>query len=126
MTDAPPTASTPVPVPARDRSLDLSLRLLTAIVLMALVGSVGFLVFRIVVPDVYPDTGATARTVRPAPPKPAAGPPQRASDADQVLMAPGRVFRCEDQGGVSFSDRACPAEPDAAPAAPAAARPASP
>jgi hypothetical protein len=91
-----------------DRSFDLSLRLLTALVIVALVGSVGLLAYRWIAPSLSQGgTGPISTNTRHPPAAPTtavAGP----SQGDQVLMDPGRVFRCEDQGRVSFSDRACP------------------
>ena len=91
-----------------DRSFDLSLRLLTALVIVALVGSVGLLAYRWIAPSLSQGgSGPITTNARHPPTAPATavtGPAQ----GDQVLMDPGRVFRCEDQGRVSFSDRACP------------------
>jgi hypothetical protein len=92
-----------------DRSFDFSLRMLTVLVLVALAGSVGLLAYRWVAPqfaqfDSGPPTVTTARP-KLAPAKSTAGP----AHGDEVLMDPGHVFRCEEQGRVTFSDRACPA-----------------
>lgn len=105
---------------AGDRSLDQSLRLLTALVTVALVASVSLLLYRWIAPQLdQGDSGPVA--VRTAPPQPA---PKAARDeaprGDQVLMDPRHVFRCDDQGQVSFSDQACGS--GAAAAAAAAAR----
>ncbi len=106
--------------PAGDRSFEFSLRLLTVVVLLALVGSVSLLAYRIVSPR-FADAGAGAVAVTASRPKPApsaqsTGP----SKNEEVLMDPRQVFRCEEQGRVSFSDHACTEERRAAPAAPAA------
>jgi hypothetical protein len=90
-----------------DRSFDLSLRLLTTLVVIALTGSVSLLAYRFIAPRLSRgDSGPV--TAQPNPPMPppaesATGP----AKGDEVLMDPGRVFRCEDQGRVSFSDHAC-------------------
>jgi hypothetical protein len=99
-------AANPV-VDASDRSFDLSLRLLTALVVAALIGSIGLLAYRWLAPRFIMDGAGpiTAQTARPAAPKTPVD--SDASHRDQVLMDPGRVFRCEDQGRVSFSDEAC-------------------
>ncbi|SPE20042.1 hypothetical protein SBBP1_110084 [Burkholderiales bacterium] len=93
---------------AGDRSFDLSLRLLTVLVLIALAGSVSFLAYRLLAPRFSQNDNerVTTTTSRPpvAPATTVAGP----AHGDEVLMDPGRVFRCEEQGRVSFSDQACP------------------
>ena len=90
-----------------DRSFDFSLRLLTALVVIALAGSVSLLFYRWLAPSFSPSgAGTVARsTARPqsAPAATVVGPTRGA----EVLMDPGRVFRCEEQGRVSFSDQAC-------------------
>lgn len=102
---------------ADDRSFDLSLRLLTALILVTLAGSVSFLAYRWLAPRfTQADNGPVATKVAPPPDAPApavAGSTHR----DQVLMDPGRVFRCEEQGRVSFSDQACPSGPPSGAAA---------
>lgn len=102
------TAPLAVAGSAQDNSFDLSLRLLTALVVVALIGSVGLLTYRWIAPRLdRGDTGpVTTRLSRPPPPTVNAD--QGPVHGDQVLMDPGRVFRCEDQGRVSFSDQACP------------------
>jgi hypothetical protein len=129
--DAPSTDSTalsPVGLPQADSGFDLSLRLLTALVVVALAASVGLLVYRWVAPRLdQANTGPVrARASEPAPA--AASPEVGPRHGDEVLMDPGRVFRCEEQGRVTFSDQACvggsPAAPPAAPSrAPGAGAP---
>jgi hypothetical protein len=113
------------PAKPGDHSFELSLRLLTVVVLLALVGSASLLAYRLVSPRfAETDAGAvpvTAARPKPPPSKDNAGP----SKNEEVLMDPRQVFRCEDQGRVSFSDRACTDEhgPARAPApAPAPGR----
>ncbi len=115
MNDGPTTGENLAKNPAQgvaastgDRSFDLSLRLLTILVLIALTASVSLLGYRWLAPRFSHDDGGplNARSSRP-PPAPA-GDDRGPSAGDQVLMAPGRVFRCEEQGRVSFSDQACP------------------
>jgi len=102
---------------AGDRSFDLSLRLLTALVLVALAGSVSFLVYRWLAPHLsQTDSGPVATKISHPKDAPAAA-VDGATHGDQVLMDPGRVFRCEEQGRVSFSDQACPNGPAAGTAA---------
>jgi hypothetical protein len=115
-TSAPAEFESPAAPPAdggviaADRGFDLSLRLLTALVLVALAGSVGLLAYRWLAPQFsQQDRGAIAVSPKPAKPAPAvsnAGPAR----GDEVLMDPGHVFRCEEQGRITFSDRACPSE----------------
>jgi len=92
---------------AADRSFDLSLRLLTALVLAALAGSVSFLAYRWLAPRLsQTDSAAATMKIAPRPAAPVAS-EAGSTRGDQVLMDPGRVFRCEEQGRVSFSDQAC-------------------
>ncbi|HYA66375.1 MAG TPA: hypothetical protein VEE84_06785 [Burkholderiaceae bacterium] len=94
-----------------DRSFDLSLRLLTALVLVTLAGSVSFLAYRFLAPR-FSQIGSTSVTNKISqPPSAPAASVDTSSRGDQVLMDPGRVFRCEEQGRVSFSDQACPSAP---------------
>ncbi len=92
---------------ASDRSFDLSLRLLTALVTVALAASVSLLLYRWLAPRLaHYDTEPVATRASHA------APPPKTTDVnpthvDEVLMDPGRVFKCEDQGRVSFSDQAC-------------------
>jgi len=91
-----------------DRSFDLSLRLLTALVVIALGGSVSFLAYRWLGPRFSQiDSGTIATKIAPRPDAPTAT-VSGATHGDEVLMDPRRVFRCEEQGRVSFSDQACP------------------
>lgn len=92
---------------AADSSFDLSLRLLTALVMFALAGSVSLLAYRWIEQNRRSSEAvpAPASTTPPAPVAhaPEVGPTHR----DEVLMDPGRVFKCEEQGRVTFSDQAC-------------------
>jgi hypothetical protein len=108
LTTGPNTGpSTSPAVDASDRSFDLSLRLLTALVIAALIGSLSLLAYRWLAPRFISDGASPIATqsARPAVAKPPVD--ADASHRDQVLMDPGRVFRCEDQGRISFSDEAC-------------------
>jgi hypothetical protein len=109
-----------------DRSFDLSLRLLTILVAIALAGSISLLAYRWLAPRFLQDDAGpvAARTSepRPAPASDVAGP----AHGDEVLMDPGRVFRCEEQGRVSFSDHACTNSPAGGDAPPTHPRPSTP
>jgi hypothetical protein len=102
------TASPPPAMPAADTSFDLSLRLLTALVMVALAGSVSLLVYRWIAPRLEEGNSGPvpASTRHPAPA--ASAPDQAPPHRDEILMDPGRVFKCEEQGRVTFSDQACP------------------
>ncbi|HXY05753.1 MAG TPA: hypothetical protein VEI05_04345 [Burkholderiaceae bacterium] len=91
-----------------DRSFDLSLRLLTALVLAALAGSVSFLAYRWLAPRFSPTDSERVATKIAHPLDAPSAAVAGSTRGDQVLMDPGRVFRCEEQGRVSFSDQACP------------------
>jgi hypothetical protein len=101
------TADPSPPLAAADSGFDLSLRLLTYLVTVALAGSVGLLIYRWIAPHLDEgNAGPTpASASRPAPA--ATAPDQAPQHRDEVLMDPGRVFKCEEQGRVTFSDQAC-------------------
>jgi hypothetical protein len=120
----PPGAGSPPdpdagPAPAEgEKGFEFSLNLLTAVVLVALAASIVTLAYRIIAPRFSePDSGPVRVTVARPKPAPAAD-PKGPEKGDEVLMDPGHVFRCEEQGRVTFSDRACPsaAPPPAKPA----------
>jgi len=92
---------------AADASFDLSLRLLTALVMFALIGSVSLLAYRWIDQNRGDSGTAVARKVNAVPPPVARTHEQGPLHRDEVLMDPGRVFKCEDQGRVTFSDQAC-------------------
>jgi hypothetical protein len=92
---------------ASDRSFELSLRLLTVVVLVALLGSTMLLAYRLIAPRLSATAGDPIHVIASRPkPAPSASSTSPAT-GDQVLMDPGHVFRCEEQGRVSFSDQAC-------------------
>jgi hypothetical protein len=105
--DAGAVSTAASPDASGDSSFDLSLRLLTMVVVVALAGSISLLLYRWLGPR-FSTAGAgpiATKASRPAPEPKAKdlGP----AHVDQVLMDPGRVFKCEDHGKVSFSDEAC-------------------
>jgi len=91
-----------------DSSLDVSLRMLTVLVLFALAGSVSLLAYRWIAPGFSLTDSTRVTTQRIAPPPAPAEVAADPAKGDEVLMAPGHVFRCTEQGRVTFSDRACP------------------
>ncbi len=93
---------------AGDSSLDVSLRMLTVLVLFALAGSVSLLAYRWFAPGFSLTDSTRITTQRIAPPPAPAEIAPDPTKGDEVLMAPGHVFRCTEQGRVTFSDRACP------------------
>jgi hypothetical protein len=90
-----------------EANFDLTLRVLTILVIGGLVGSASLLVYLWVAPRfAQNDAGpVTITTAQPRPKSSAAAP--GAAHGDEVLMDPGHVFRCEEQGRVTFSDQAC-------------------
>jgi len=131
-TEDPVSASTPKPAPApgmnaADSSFDLSLRLLTALVMFALVGSVSLLAYRWIEQNRHDSEAVRVPASSSAPAPVARSPDQGPLHRDEVLMDPGRVFKCEEQGRVTFSDQACtgtaPAVRPGAPATTPAAAP---
>jgi len=106
---------------AADSSFDLSLRLLTALVMFALVGSVSLLVYRWIEQNRHGSDAVPVPASSSVPAPVAKSPDHGPLHRDEVLMDPGRVFKCEEQGRVTFSDQACPGTaPAVRPAAPAA------
>jgi hypothetical protein len=91
-----------------DRFYDFSLRVLTGFVTLVLLGCIGFLVYRWLQPQEPADHGIPLVQVQVKPsPEPAAAPPAPAPKAE-ILLAPGKIFRCESKGRVTFSDHLCP------------------
>jgi len=91
-----------------DRLHDFSLRVLTVIVVVAMVASGVLLLYRSLVPREH-NVGQPWSTVPvpPPAPAPAVAAPAPATAPEKVLMSPEHVFRCDSHGRVSFSDRAC-------------------
>jgi hypothetical protein len=90
-----------------DRSFDLSLRVLTIVVMVGLAACIGFLAYLRIERFLHRSGEVVAAPVAaPAPAPPPA--PVVAAKPDEVLMAPNRVFRCLDHGKMTFSDKACP------------------
>jgi hypothetical protein len=96
-------------MPRSDRVYDFSLRILMLALTGVLIGCIALLLWRWVQPakprgDVVPVTEVPAKTE----------PVQRADAAlpasSQVLLSPGKVFRCDSGGKVTFTDRPCPTE----------------
>ena len=113
----------PEATPSSERFFDFTLRLLTIFVMVALAACTAFLGYRWVAPSFSRSVNGPFASPRPLPriqANPAlAGP----ALGDEVLMDPHRVFRCDDNGRVSFSDHACPSGDESViPVAPPAAR----
>lgn len=88
-----------------DRVFDLSLRILMAVVVVVLAGSVYLLAQRWTAPAQLPSPVVPLTQVEPAPAR--AESPADVQASAQVLLAPGQVFRCETAGRVTYSDRPC-------------------
>lgn len=92
--------------PRRDRGFDLTLRIMMLALTAALIGCIGLLAWRWSHPPVSPGSVVPVTAVVPR-----AAPEQVRStvvEANQVLLAPGSVFRCDNGGTVTFSDSPCP------------------
>jgi predicted lipid-binding transport protein (Tim44 family) len=89
------------------QGFDLAIRLLTALVLLALTGSMGLLIYRAVAPRLAPAPAPAAASAGGPAQNTAPAPANAGARGDEVMMAPGRVFRCTEQGRPTFSDRAC-------------------
>ena len=88
---------------------DLSLRILTAIVFVTILGCAAFLAWRSwrgpppVPADPVPVSMAESLPVRGPEPS-----QSRELPAAEILMSPDTVFRCNQRGRVAYSDQACP------------------
>jgi len=89
-----------------DRSFDLSLRVLTILVMVGLAGSIGVLAYGYLEPVLHPRAPVAPPQVTVAAPAPAPD-PAPAARPDEVLMNPGHVIKCEEHGRASYSDKAC-------------------
>jgi hypothetical protein len=93
-------------MPGSDRYFDLTLRILTLGVLAALLGCVAFLMHRWSQPGA-PES-SLVQVVQAPTPAVAVPLPAPSEAAVRVLHAPpGRIFRCDNQGQVTFSDQPC-------------------
>jgi hypothetical protein len=107
-TGAPQTAA--VDDSSGERFYDLSLRILMVVVSVGLVASVAFLTYRWLAPPhpVLTEVPVFEVGVKPAQ---AATPATPAAPRGEVLMNPGRIFKCEVNGRVTFSEQPCAAAP---------------
>lgn len=96
---------------AGDRLYDLSLRILMAVVSVGLVASVAFLTYRWLVPPRAPEVTIPLVEVGVKPAQ-ASAPVPAAPTKAEVLMHPGKIFKCEVEGRVVFSEQACAAIAD--------------
>ncbi len=89
-----------------ERFFDLLIRLLMVATGAVLIVCIAFLIYRWVNPQAAPshDIQLTEVPVKPNDAQRAESP---ISDTAQVLLAPGRIFKCVVNGRVTFSDRAC-------------------
>lgn len=92
----------------RDRFYDFSLRILMGFVTIVLLGCIGFLAFRWIQPQAANDPGVPLVQVEVKPPAEPPATPVAPEPKAQVLLAPGKIFRCELKGRVTFSDQPCP------------------
>ncbi|HXF45687.1 MAG TPA: hypothetical protein VNK91_06175 [Burkholderiaceae bacterium] len=89
-----------------DRLYDLSLRILMGVVSVGLVASVAFLTYRWLVPPRAPEVAVPVVEVGVKPAQ-ASTPVPAAPPKAEVLMNPGKIFKCEVDGRVIFSEQAC-------------------
>jgi hypothetical protein len=94
-----------------DRLYDLSLRILMAVVSVGLVASVAFLTYRWLVPPRAPEVTVPVVEVGVKPAQASTSVPAAPPKAE-VLMNPGKIFKCEVDGRVIFSEQACNAIAD--------------
>lgn len=93
-----------------DRLYDLSLRILMVVVSVGLVGSVAFLTYRWLAPPrpIQTDVPVVEIGVKPTQ---SAAPAVQPAPKGEVLMNPGKIFKCEVNGRVTFSEQPCSAAP---------------
>lgn len=91
-----------------DRFYDFSLRILMGVVSIVLVGCIGFLAFRWLQPQAAAEPGIPLVQVEMKPAERAPAAPPAPAPKAEVLANPGKIFRCEAQGRVTFSDQPCP------------------
>lgn len=94
-----------------DRYFDLTLRILMLAVAVALLGCVAFLLQRWSRPAAA-DTSLVQLVQAPSPAVAVPLPARPEATQAQVLHVPGRIFRCENNGRVTFSDQPCRAGAD--------------
>jgi len=94
-------------MPRGDRVYDLSLRILMLTITAALIGCIALLTWRWSQPPIRENPVVPVTQVAPKS-EPVAPVDVTATASNQVLHAPGRVFRCESGGKVTFTDRPCP------------------
>ena len=92
-----------------DRLYDISIRVLMLAVSAALIGCIALLAMRWNLPAERPAPVVPVTQVTPKS-EPVEQAHLRTANNNQVLLAPGRVFRCESNGRVTFTDRPCPTE----------------
>jgi hypothetical protein len=93
---------------ATDRFDDLVLRVLTGAVVLALLGCLIFLLQKLTLTATDPVVEVPVVEVDVRPPTIAVHREPETTRAAQVLLAPGHIFRCDSDGRVTFTDRACP------------------
>ena len=86
-----------------DRSFDLSLRLLTALVIIALAGSVSLLFYRWLAPGSAPSASSRAPTADKAAARVAVDATVAPPRKEEVLMDPHQIFQCDEH---TFTDKA--------------------
>ena len=98
-------------MPKGDRVYDFSLRILMLAISAALIGCVVWMAWRWGQPQASPAAAVPVTQVapksEPVPVRESTNP----SSGQQVLLAPGQVFKCESGGKITFTDRPCAATP---------------
>lgn len=91
-----------------DRFVDLTLRILTGVILAAFVVALVLLIWNALRPTVRATAPVPLVEVEPKP-APQAEPALPAAPAKpEVLLNPGQVYRCVINGRTTFSDKPCP------------------
>jgi hypothetical protein len=98
-----------------DSFVDLSLRILTGVILVVLLVALALLIWHVARPRAPAQAPIPLVDVAPKPAPAAAPAVPEAPPKPQVLHDPGKVYRCVVAGRTTFSERPCPQATETAP-----------
>lgn len=101
-----------------DSFLDLSLRILTGVIVAVLAVALVMLIWNFFSPRLPVDAPVPVVEIAPKPAAPPEQAPSAAPTKGEVLLNPGQVYKCVINGRTTFSERPCPegSKTDSAPA----------
>lgn len=91
-----------------DRFVDLTLRVLTGVIVAVLLVALALLLWNSLRPQGQNPTAVPLVEVEPKPAPKAESAPPAAPAKGEVLLNPGQVYRCVINGRTTFSERPCP------------------